>query len=90
MLSGTTLYPPQNSGRGISPLANFFFITANWSIKIALEEIFDDCFEDQAPNWESLGLDEKYFKDSNFVIFSTLPIILTCLSRASQGNRRAS
>ena len=43
----------------------------------------------QSTRSESFGLEEKYFKDSNFVIFSTLPIILTCLSKASQGNKRA-
>ena len=33
--------------------------------------------------------DEKYLKDSIFVIFSTEPIILTCLSSASHGKRIA-
>jgi hypothetical protein len=43
MLSGTTLYPPQKSGKGISPPENFFFIEANCSDNTDLEEILDDC-----------------------------------------------
>ena len=33
-----------------------------------LDEILEDCSEAQAPIWESLGLEEKYLKDSRFVL----------------------
>ncbi len=73
----------------MSPLVNFFFIEANCSMRTDLDEILADCSEAQAPICESFGLDEKYLRDSKFDIFSTLPIILTCLSKASHGKRIA-